>query len=79
MSLSNYTIQELHLSKSPISDRVYAGFLSSDKKSFNKKKDVTAEFMKVLIDKQCGYVETFNLDGKVYRITVKEIEEVEEG
>jgi len=75
MSLPNYKIKDLHLSKSPISDRVYAGFLSADKKSFNKKKDVTAEFMKVLVDKQCGYIETFNLNGKKYKIEVIEVEE----
>lgn len=73
MSLSHYNIEQLHLSKSAVTDKVYAGFISSDGKSFNKKKDVTAEFIKTLVDRNCGYEEEFSLNGKDYKVIVKEV------
>lgn len=73
MALNNYNIDELHIAKSALTDKVYAGFLNSDKKSFNKKKDITGDFMKAVVEKYAGYKENFTLNNKEYEIIVKEV------
>jgi hypothetical protein len=69
------SIDELHLAKGALSDRVYVGFLNSDKSVFTKKKDVTGEFMRAIVERHAGYIESFYLNGKKYTIEVKEVEE----
>jgi hypothetical protein len=74
VSLKNYTIDELHIAKGAISDNIYAGFLDTTESHFMKKKDITGEFMKAVVDKFAGYEEVFTLDGKKYRLKLTEIE-----
>lgn len=78
MSLSNYNIEDLHIAKSALTDKVYAGFLSADKKTWNKKKDITAEFAKVVVDVYSGAVTSFYLNDKKYQLRLVEIEDEEE-
>ena len=46
---------------------------------YSKQDIFTADFMKVLVDKFCGYRETFSLNGKKYQVTVSEVNEPEVG
>jgi len=77
MALGNHTISELHVAKSALSDRIYAGFLDSKKQSFTKKKDVTAEFTRAVVDKYCSYISTFYLNDRKYKIQVTDITDKE--
>jgi len=79
MALSNYKISQIHVGKAAITDRIYAGFLDSSGKDFNKKKDVTAEFTQALVDKYCGYISTFYLNGRKYKVEVTDITDNEGG
>lgn len=73
--LKDHTINELHLAKGALSDRVYAGFLNKDMSAFVVKKDVTAEFMRAIVERHAGYIESFYLNGKEYTIEVREVKE----
>jgi len=73
MSLGNYDIEDLHIAKSAMTDRVYVGFPNSDKTAWNKKKDVTDDFVKAVVDVYGGYTTVFNLNGDEYKLTLTKI------
>lgn len=66
-------INNLHLAKSAMTDKVYVGIPNIKEGYWEEKKDVTADFMKVLVDRYAGYVERFSLNSKIYEAEVREI------
>lgn len=67
-------LENIRIAKGGISDRVYAGYLNKDLRTWRQKKDVTDDFITAVIDRWCGYAETFtSSNGKKYEIAVKEI------
>lgn len=67
-------LEELKLAKSSVTDNVYIGKVNKDGVSWSNKSDITNDFLKCVIDRWNGYVETIRVsDGKTYEISVKEV------
>jgi hypothetical protein len=67
-------LNNIRLAHSKLSDNVYVGYLSKDGKTWQKKKDITSDFLGAVIDRFSGYVEKISCnDGSKYEITVKKI------
>jgi NAD dependent epimerase/dehydratase family enzyme len=68
------SIGNIRLAVGGISDRVYAGYVNEDQRTWREKKDITNDFLAAVIERWNGYEETIkSSDGKRYKITVKEI------
>ena len=67
-------IDDIRISKSNMTDNIYAGKISSDGTRFiGKKRDVTSDFLKAVIDRWEGHKEQIvTPDGKKYWVSVEE-------
>ncbi len=66
-------VDNIRLGVSPITDKIFAGFLNETGNKWLDKKDVTQDFLKVVIDRFGGYSEIISDDEEHWEITVKKI------
>lgn len=67
-------LDNLRLGHAALSDKIYAGILSKDGKTWLNKVDVTNDFITAAIARWGGFKEVLTAsDGKKYEITIKEI------
>jgi hypothetical protein len=69
-------LEKLHLGQSPLTQRVYVGTFSVKMPgTWNSKRDVTDEFINIVIERWKGTKQqfTFPAEGKTYEISVREV------
>lgn len=65
-------MKNLRLAKSAITDNVFAGYVNKDGATWNRKKDVTNDFLKAVIDRWDGFEEDIiTPTGKKYTVSVR--------
>lgn len=66
-------VDNIRLAKSSLTDNIYAGFLNKAGNQWLSKIDITNDFLKAVIDRFGGYVETIDNGEEEWEITVKKI------
>lgn len=66
-------LSEIRITKSALTDKIYAGTIAKDNISFEHKVDVTNDFIKAVIEWGAGFKRTITGGGKMYEITVREV------
>lgn len=67
-------LSKIRLAKSVMTDNIYVGVPEKDMISFKEKHDVTADFLKAVVDRFMGYKQVITLEGKpVCEITCKKL------
>lgn len=68
-------LANIRVAKGAISDRIYAGYLNKDKRTWRQKVDVTNDFLAAVIERWNGFAETItSSEGKRYEVSVREIQ-----
>jgi len=71
--------EDLYLGKGCLSDNIYIGKLNKDKTEWLSKRDITNNFLQVVIERWNGYQEEIiDGNGKKYLISCREIVENKE-
>lgn len=65
----------LVLGKGSLTDRVYVGTLNKAKNHWIHKRDITSDFLQVVIERFNGYEEIITDGVKQYKITCEEVKE----
>ncbi len=71
--MSKIEINNIKIGKSAITDEIFAGITNKDNMSWKHKVDVTAYFLKAVVDRFCGFTETFRLGGIKYTVTCRRL------
>jgi hypothetical protein len=67
-------IEDIQIGISPITNTIYAGTITKDSKEWKQKKDITGQFIAVMLAKFPEGEHTITKEGKpVFNLTVKKV------